>query len=185
MVLLKCTSPLWNVILCAILLVGLAGAGSAAAVNNSSGKSHLNVTLLDFGPVGDHGWTYEAHMGASNMAQKLSYVNLSEIENAAGTNAPQILRECAKNGSKLIFCHSYEFIDAIKEVAPEYPDVIFMWGGGTEKLAHNAGVYYERIYETQYLAGIVAGNMTKTDKIAFAAALPTSQVIIGINEYAF
>jgi basic membrane protein A and related proteins len=181
---LKCISPLYNVILCAILLVGLAGTSCAASVNNSSEKSEINVTLLDFGPVGDHGWTYEAHVGASKMAQKLPYVRLFEIENAAGPNAPQILREYSKNGSKLIFCHSYNFIDAIKEVAPEYPDVIFMWGGGDRKLVPNAGVYYERIYEAQYLAGIVAGNMTKADKIAFVAALPTSQVIIGINAFA-
>jgi basic membrane protein A len=118
------------------------------------------------------------------MARNLSYVNLSERENAAGPGASQILRDYAKNGAKVIFCHSYNFIDAIKEVAPEYPDVVFMWGGGTEKLAENAGVYYERIYEAQYLAGIVAGNMTKTGKIAFVAALPTSQVIIGINAFA-
>jgi len=171
-------------ILSALLLVGLAGAVGGVADNNSSEKTKLNVTLLDFGPVGDHGWTYEAHVGASEMAKKLSFVSLSERENAAGPGASQILREYARNGAKLIFCHSYNFIDAIKEVAPEYPDVVFMWGGGTEKLAPNAGVYYERIYEAQYLAGIVAGNMTNTGKIAFVAALPTSQVIIGINAFA-
>ena len=76
---MKCVSI---VILCALLLVGLAVAGGGAAVNDSysSGKSELNVTLLDFGPVGDHGWTYEAHAGASKMAQKQSFVNLSERE---------------------------------------------------------------------------------------------------------
>jgi len=178
---LKCVSI---AILSALLLVGLAGAVGGVADNNSSEKTKLNVTLLDFGPVGDHGWTYEAHVGASEMAKKLSFVSLSERENAAGPGASQILREYARNGAKLIFCHSYNFIDAIKEVAPEYPDVVFMWGGGTEKLAPNAGVYYERIYEAQYLAGIVAGNMTNTGKIAFVAALPTSQVIIGINAFA-
>jgi basic membrane protein A len=178
---LKCV---WIVILCSLLLISLAGAGEVAAANNSTREFGLNVTLLDFGPIGDHGWSYEAHVGASKMARKLPYVNLSERENAAGPGAAQILREYAKNGAKLIFCHSYNFIDAIKEVAPEYPDVVFMWGGGTEKLANNAGVYYERIYEAQYLAGIVAGNMTKTGKIAFVAALPTSQVIIGINAFA-
>lgn len=168
----------------AILLASLAGAVSSAEESNTSIGGGLNVTLLDFGPVGDHGWTYEAHVGATEMAKNLSYVNLSERENAAGPGASQILRDYAKNGAKLIFCHSYSFIDAIKEVAPVYPDVVFMWGGGTEKLASNAGVYYERIYEAQYLAGIVAGSMTKTGKIGFVAALPTSQVIIGINAFA-
>ena len=172
------------IIFLAILLANLAGAVGKAADNNASNNAEMNVTLLDFGPVGDHGWTYEAHAGALLMAKNLSYVNLSERENAAGPDASRILRDYAKNGAKLIFCHSYSFIDAIKEVAPVYPDVVFMWGGGTDKLASNAGVYYERIYEAQYLAGIVAGNMTKTDKIGFVAALPTSQVIIGINAFA-
>lgn len=174
----------WTVILCALLFACLGQAGEVAGANNTTAKSELNVTLLDFGPVGDHGWTYEAHVGASEMARTLSFVNLSERENAAGPGASLILREYANNGAELIFCHSYNFIDAIKEVAPEYPDVVFMWGGGTEKPAPNAGVYYGRIYEAQYLAGIVAGNMTKTGKIAFVAALPTSQVIIGINAFA-
>ena len=177
-------STLQNVILCAILLVGFTGAGSAAAVDNSLGKSELNVTLLDFGPVGAYGWTYEGHMAASKMVQKLPYVKFSEIENADASNAPRILRECAKNGSDLIFCQSYDFMNAIKEVAPEYPDVVFMWGGGDRKLVSNAGVYYGKMYEAMYLAGIVAGNMTKTDKIGFAAAFPTSQVIITINAFA-
>jgi basic membrane protein A len=94
------------------------------------------------------------------------------------------MREYAKNGCKLIFCHSLAFEDALKEVAPEYPDTVFMWGGGNEFLGPNVGTYYARIYEAQYLAGIVAGSMTKTNKIAFPAALPDSEVVIGIDAFA-
>jgi len=176
-------STLLNVILCAILLAGFTG-DCSAAVDNSSGKSELNVTLIVTGPIGTYSWAYVGHVGASKMAQELPYVKLSEIQNADAPNAPRILRECAENGSKLIFCHSYDFINAIKEVAPEYPDVIFMLGGGTEKLAPNAGVYYEKMYEAMYLAGIVAGNMTETNKIGLAAALPTSEVINYLNAFA-
>ena len=174
-----------NMILCAILLAGFAVDCSAAdVVDNSSGKSELNVTLIVTGPIGSYGWAYEGHVGASKMAQELPYVKLSEIENADAPNAPRILRECAKNGSKLILCHSFDFINAIEEVAPEYPDVTFMWCGGTEKLAINAGFYYERMYEAMYLAGIVAGNMTQTNRIALAAALPSSLVINYLNAFA-
>ncbi len=170
--------------ICALLFLGLAGAGSADELNSSAGTSELNVALLDFGPIGDHGWTYEAHAGASRMAKALPYVNLSERENAAGPDASKIMREYANSGYDLVFCHSLAFRDALREVAPEYPDTIFMWGGGTEKLAPNAGTYYARIYEAQYLAGMVAGSMTKTDRIAFAAALPDPEVVIGIDAFA-
>jgi basic membrane protein A len=117
------------------------------------------------------------------MAEQLAYVNLSERENAAGPNASQIMREYADNGYKMIFCHGGEFEDAIKEVAPEYPDTIFMWGSGTKKLAHNAGFYYAKIYEAQYLAGMVAGNMTKTDEIGYVAALPIPGVVRIIDSF--
>jgi len=181
---LKYLSMMWTIVFCALFLVALAGADNTTAVKDSSGKSELNVTLIVIGPVGGYGWAYEGHVGASKIAQKFPYVKLSEIENVDAPNAPRILRECAKNGSKLIFCHSYDFMNAIKEVAPEFPDVIFMWGGGTERLANNAGSYYGKMYEGMYLTGIVAGNMTKTDKIGFAAALPSLQVITTINAFA-
>ena len=72
------------------------------------------------------------------------------------------------------------------EVAPEYPNVTFMGVGlrGTEKLPPNVGIYYGRIYEAEYLAGLVAGNMTRKDKIAIVAALPVSVAVIGIDSFA-
>lgn len=173
----------WTAFFFIMLMVDFVGAAPTDGIANSS-RSELKVALLDFGPIGDHGWTYEAHVGADKTARQMPYLNLSERESASGPDAPQIMRDYAKNGYKLILCHSYSFGDAIREVASEYPDTIFMWGGGTEKLAPNAGIYFARIYEVQYLAGIVAGNMTKTDEIGYVAALPTSDVVIGIDSFA-
>ncbi len=185
---MKKTPGAWKAISSiAFFCIMLAAASVQAALTDrvaDSNQSELKVALLDFGPIGDHGWTYEAHAGAAKMAEKLAYVNLSERENAAGPDASQIMSEYAEDGYKLILCHGYNFEDAIKEVASEYPDTIFMWGGGTEKLAPNAGTYFAKIYEAQYLAGMVAGNMTKTESIGYVAALPTSDVVIGIDSFA-
>jgi basic membrane protein A len=169
-----------------LFLVSFAGAGSAVDgvfINNSS-ESELKVALLDFGPIGDHGWTYEGHVGGAETAKKLPYINLSERENVAGSNASQIMREYANNGYELIFCHSASFRDALQEVAPKYPDVVFMWCGGTEKLAPNVGTYYVRIYQAEYLMGIVAGSMTKTDKIAFVAPVLDPEVVKAVDAFA-
>ncbi len=59
------------------------------------------------------------------------------------------------------------------------PQVYATWINGL-----TAGTYYARIYEAQYLAGMVAGNMTGTNRIAFAAALPDPEVVIGIDAFA-
>ena len=113
-------------------------------------EPELKVAVLHFGPIGDYGWTYEAHLGAQAMAEALPYVELSERENASGPDSPQILREYAEVGYEVIFCHGWDL--GIEEVAPNYPDVIFMWGSGDEKKAPNTGIYYGRMYEASFLA---------------------------------
>jgi basic membrane protein A len=147
-------------------------------------EPELKVAVLHIGPIGDYGWTYEAHLGAQQMAEALPYVELSEREKACGPDAPQIMGEYAGAGNNVIFCHSYNFGEYIEEVAPNYPDVIFMWGAGVEKKAPNAGIYFGRMYEARFLTGIVAGSLTETNKIGYAAALPTSEVVRGIDAFA-
>jgi basic membrane protein A len=144
----------------------------------------LKVAVLHFGSIGDYGWTYEAHLGAEKMAEELPYVELSEREEACGPDASQIMREYADAGYKVIFCHSYKFGKYIGDVAPDYPDVTFMWGSGVEKKAPNVGIYFARMYEGEFLAGIVAGAMTKTNKIGYAATFPTSEVVREIDAFA-
>ncbi|MCK4732376.1 MAG: BMP family ABC transporter substrate-binding protein, partial [Methanophagales archaeon] len=147
-------------------------------------EPELKVAVLHIGPIGDYGWTSEGHLGAQQMAEELPYVEISEREEACGTDAPQIMREYVEAGNKVIFLHSYNFGEYIEEVAPEYPDVIFMWGAGVEKKAPNAGIYFGRMYEARFLAGVVAGAMTEANKIGYAAAVPTPEVVRGIDAFA-
>jgi basic membrane protein A len=147
-------------------------------------ESKLKVALLHFGDIGDYGWTYEAHLGAQQAAESLPYVELSEREDACSSKTPEIMKEYVEAGHKVIFCHSWDFGKYIEEVAPEYPDVIFMWGGGVGEKTPNTGLYFGRMYEGRYLCGMVAGAMTKTDKIGYAAATPIPEVIRGIDAFA-
>lgn len=167
-----------------LLIFCLLCAGSIVGGTANSSSDELKVALLDAGSIGDHGWVFEGHIGGMKMAEKLPYVNLSERESASGDNASKIMREYADNGYKLIFCHGDDFRDAILDVAPKYPRVIFMWGAGTEKLAPNVGIYSGRIYQAEFLAGIVTGNMTKTNKIAFVASVLNPEVVRAINALA-
>jgi basic membrane protein A len=176
----------WIIVLLAVCLAGFAGASSLDEINKSNGTSELKVALLDAGPIGDHGYTYECHVGATKMAKKLPYVNFSERENAAGPNASQIMREYADDGYKVIFCHGQEFGDALKEVAPDYSDTVFLLQDDQdpEKLAINAGSYSVEAYEVLYLMGLVAGKMTKTNKIAFLNSVPQAETAIYIDAFA-
>ncbi|KQC16375.1 MAG: hypothetical protein APR56_07735 [Methanosaeta sp. SDB] len=158
---------------------------SASGSFEEKAEPKLKVAVLHIGPIGDLGWTYEGHLGAEEMADELPYAELKEMENAfAGSNASNVLRGYAQEGYGLIFCHSYNFGETIAEVAPEYPETTFMWGAGVEKQAPNAGIYFGRMYEVRYLTGMVAGGMTKSGKIGYTAAIPTSEVVRGIDAFA-
>lgn len=169
------------VISAAILLLVFA----SGFLGNEYAKPKLRVAVLHIGPIEDLGWTYEGHLGAEEMANELPYIELAERENAfVGPDTSDVLREYAEDGYDLIFCHSYNFGEAIAEVAPVYPGTTFMWGAGVEKMAPNAGTYFGRMYEVRYLTGIVAGAMTNSGKIGYTAAIPTTEVIRGIDAFA-
>lgn len=80
----------------ALLLVSLAESRSTNGLNRSEDASELRVALPDYGLIGDHGWTYDGHVGAFKMARVLPYVILSERECVSDQNASQILREFIK-----------------------------------------------------------------------------------------
>ncbi len=149
-----------------------------------SGGSALKAAFLYFGPIGDFGWTYEAHLGAQELAREFPSVEVSERENACSRDTPKILKAYAENGYQVIFCHSYNFGKYISKAAANYPNAVFMWGGGVEKKGPNTGIYFARMYEAKFLAGMVAGKVTKTNGIGYAAALPSPDVIRNINAFA-
>lgn len=53
----------------------------------------LKVAVLHIGSIENHGWAYEAHLGAQGVAEALPHVELSERKNACGPDAPEIMRE--------------------------------------------------------------------------------------------
>lgn len=68
------------------------------------------------------------------------------------------------------------------KVAEEFPAVKFEHATGY-KSAANVGTYNIRFYEGRYLAGIVAGRMTKTNMLGYVAAFPIPEVLQGINAF--
>jgi anti-sigma B factor antagonist len=68
-------------------------------------EPELKVAVLHIGSIADYGWTYEAHLGAQEMAEALPYVELSQEEKACGPDAAQIMRDYADAGYEVIFCH--------------------------------------------------------------------------------
>jgi basic membrane protein A and related proteins len=145
------------------------------------------VGFIYVGSRDDYGYN-QAHAQGAAAVKKMPGVKVTEEENVPETDAVEKTMESMINldGASLLFPTSFGYFDPhILRVAPKYPDVRFehaagLWVPGMPK---NIGSYFGYIDEAQYVNGIVAGRMTKTNKLGFVAAKPIPQVLRNINAF--
>ena len=143
----------------------------------------LQVGFRYVSPIGDAGWSY-AHDLGRQMVEKLPGVNTSFVEAVPeGPDSERVMLNMARKNYDVIFATSFGYMDPMLKVAKQFPKIVFMHCSGF-KQAKNMGNYFGRIYQARYLAGMVAGAMTKSNTLGYVAAFPIPEVIRGINAYA-
>jgi basic membrane protein A len=144
----------------------------------------LKVGFIYVGPVGDAGWTFAHDNGRKHIEQKFGdKIKTSFVEKVPeGADAERVIRDLVAQGHKLIFATSFGFGDAMEKVAKDHPDVKFEHATGY-KTSTNLRVYEAKFYEDAYLAGVVAGTVTKTNTIGFVASFPIPEVLRNINAF--
>ena len=70
----------------------------------------------------------------------------------------------------------------MEKVAKDHPDVKFEHATGY-KTSTNLRVYEAKFYEDAYMAGVVAGTMTKTNTLGFVGSFPIPEVLRNINAF--
>jgi simple sugar transport system substrate-binding protein len=144
----------------------------------------LKVGFIYVGPVGDAGWTFAHDNGRKHIEAKFGdKIKTTFVEKVPeGADAERVIRDLVSQGNKLIFATSFGFGDAMEKVAKDHPDVKFEHATGY-KTSANLRVYEAKFYEDAYLAGIVAGSMTKTNTIGFVGSFPIPEVLRNINAF--
>lgn len=144
----------------------------------------LKAAFVYVGPVGDAGYTYAHDLGRKEAVAKLGdKVATTFVESVKeGPDSERVIRELATAGNKVIFATSFGFGDSMAKVAKDFPDVYFEHATGF-KTSENMRVYEPRIHEVAYLAGIVAGRMTKTNTLGFVGSFPIPEVLRNINAF--
>ncbi len=92
------------------------------------------------------------------------------------------LRDPATKGNKLIFATSFGYMDSVMAAAKDFPNVIFEHCTGYET-ADNVGIYDGRGYQGWYLAGMVAGKMTKKNVLGYVAPFSIPEVVRNMNAF--
>lgn len=156
-------------------------AGAALTASVASAKD-MNVGFVYVSPIGDAGWSY-AHDVGRQAIEEMDGVKTSFVEAVAeGPDSERVILNMARKGYDVIFATSFGYMDPMLKVAEQFPDTTFMHCSGF-KMAENMGNYFGRMYQARYLSGIVAGGMTKSNIIGYAAAFPIPEVIRGINAF--
>ena len=166
---------------------GLLSAILAAAIApgaSADERPPLKVGFVYVSPIGDAGWTYQHDLGRRAMEKALgTTVKTTVVESVAeGPDAERVMRDLARQGNRLIFATSFGYLEPALRVAAEFPDVRFEQTGGY-KTAPNLNTYNARYYEGRYLAGLLAGKVSKSGVAGYVAGFPVPEVIQGINAF--
>ena len=76
----------------------------------------------------------------------------------------------------IIFGDSFGNEEAVRAVAADYPDIPFVFGSGGGPAEPNFSVFDNWIHEPAYLAGWLAGGLTKSNTIGVVAGYPVPEV---------
>ena len=175
-----------------VMLAGslaLAGCGTAKTTTETSAasKEALKVGVLYISPKDDGGYSQAHAEGIAKAVASLGdKIQIFELENVSDSDAQATtaaIENLVSEGCKLIFTTSYGYMEPTAAAAEKYPDVKFCHCSGYTRNDTNLDTYFGQIETGRYLAGIVAGLTTKTDKLGYVAAFPIPEVIRGINAY--
>ncbi len=179
----------------AALLATLAGCGKkeepkaevpapAPAAAAPAKAEPLKIAFAYVGPVGDGGWTF-AHDNARKALEKEfgDKIVTSYVEKVPeGADAERVFRDLAGQGNKLIFGTTFGYMEPMLKVAPDFKDIKFEHAKGY-KTAAIMSTFDSRTYEGAYMAGVIAGKMTKTNTLGVVGSVPIPEVIRNINSF--
>lgn len=161
-----------------------APAAAPAAAAPAAKAEPLKIAFAYVGPVGDGGWTY-AHDNGRKAVQKEygDRVVTSFVEKVPeSADAERVIRDMAAQGNKLIFGTTFGYMEPMLKVAGDTKDVKFEHATGY-KQADNMRTYDSRTYEGAYMAGVIAGKMSKSGTLGVVGSVPIPEVVRNINSF--
>ena len=139
------------------------GTDTSRAGNGAATPSSFRVALLTPGPISDQSWNGGAYEGLLRVRDSLG-ASISHIQTRTPAEFDEQFRQYGSQGYDLVFGHGFEFQDAAKRVGPDHPRTIYVVTSGSSVGANVAGIEFG-FADASYLAGMLAGAMTKTNVI--------------------
>ena len=156
-----------------ILVALITGALSACQSSSPSGGETANqpekIAVMFMGPTTDQSWN-QFGLDGVKQAKTDCGIDYAFTENVKQTEFEETMRNYAQQGYATVMGHSGTFTDAAKKVAGEFPDTKFVVINAISGNGSNMSGIYGDYWQMGYLAGAVACQMTKTNKVAIVTA---------------
>ncbi|MDA7417992.1 BMP family protein [Xenophilus arseniciresistens] len=160
-------------ILGAAALAGLAALG-LPQLAFAQGASKLKVAAVYTVPF-EQQWVGRIHK-ALKAAEARGEIEYKATENVANADYERVMREYATAGHQLIVGEAFAVEAAARKVARDFPKTQFLMGSSGKPQAPNFSVFDNYIQEPAYLSGMLAGGMTKSNKIGLVGGFPIPEV---------
>jgi basic membrane protein A and related proteins len=155
-----------------------------APVTSQTQSKKIKAGFVYVGPVADFGWTSAHDAARKHAVEKFPWLETIFVEAVKEGDAPRVIdRLVNEEKCDIIFTTSFGYMDATIEAAKKYPDKVFMHCSGYKR-EKNAGTYFADMYQSYYLNGLIAGAMTKSNKLGYVAPHPIPEVFRHINAFA-
>jgi basic membrane protein A len=156
----------------------------APAAAPAPAPAPLKIAFAYVGPVGDAGWTFAHDNGRKAIEAEFgTKVATSYVENVPeAADAERVIRDMVGQGATLVFGTTFGYMEPMLKVAADHKNVKFEHATGY-KMADNMRTYDSRTYEGAYLAGVIAGKMTKSNTLGVVASIPIPEVVRNINSF--
>lgn len=157
-----------------IAIIAGASLAMASIAPISFAQEKLKVAAIYTVPF-EQQWVSRIHK-ALKAAEARGDISYSASENVSNADYERVMREYATQGNQLIVGESFAVEGAARKVAKDFPKVSFLMGSSGKPQAPNFSVFDNYIQEPAYLTGMIAGGMTKSNKIGLVGGFPIPEV---------
>lgn len=156
------------------IVAGILILGTALFAANSFASEKIKVAGIYTQPI-QQKWDACLHKALQKAADegKIEYVYSEKVSN---TDYIRVLREYSEKGVNLVVGEAFGISRDVRKVAKDYPKVAYLMGDTFGPAEPNLSVFDNYIHEPCYLMGMIAGKMTKTNKIGMVGGYPIGEV---------
>jgi basic membrane lipoprotein Med (substrate-binding protein (PBP1-ABC) superfamily) len=158
-----------------LLAIALAACGGRGDAAPAEGGDALRIALLTSGPVSDAGWYAGAYEGLLLLEDSVG-ASISHQQTRTPAEFDEAFRSYATAGYDVVFAHGFEYQDAALRAGELFPAMTIVVSGGG-RVAENVVPLIFRLEQGSYMAGMVAGAMSRSGTIGMVGGveIPSAQ----------